>query len=466
MTAPERPPLGRIRSATGTLRFRVTALATVVVAALMAVTGVTLVLTQRDRLTASLEATMRQRVREVAAAAGKDNATGALTGFGGEASAAQVVSLSGVVLASSSNIAHEPPIAPTPPGRAAAFRTIDDLRIDNSDFRVLSLRVDTPRGPAVVHVAANLDDVIESTRVLATSLAVLIPTVVLLLAGLIWWLVGRTLRPVEDIRAEVARIGGTDLHRRVPQPRGDDEIARLARTMNTMLARVEEATRRQQRFVADASHELRSPLTRIRSQMEVDGAYPESADLEATRRDILEEIVGLQRLVDDLLRLARDDGGAPGEPYERVDLDDIVLRQARRLRADGRITVDLGGVSAAQVDGAPHELDRAIRNLSDNAARHAASVVTFTLTGNDDRARLTIADDGPGIPSEEHERVFERFTRLDSARSTADGGTGLGLAITREIVEHHGGAITIDGEHLRGTRFVITIPTHSARLPT
>lgn len=463
MTTPDRPTSGRVERVTGTLRFRITALATIAVAALLVVAGGALVVTQRDRLTESLEATLGQHARELADLAGKGDAKGALTRFGGQDTAAQIVSRSESVLASSPNIADEPPIAPPPSGRAAAFRTIDDLRLDNSAFRVLSRRVATPRGPAVLHVAANLDDVDESTRVLATSLAVAIPAVVLLLAGLIWWLVGRTLRPVEAIRGEVAHIGGTDLHRRVPQPRGNDEIAQLARTMNTMLDRVEEATRRQQRFVSDASHELRSPLTRIRSRLEVDDAHPESADLAASRRDILEETVGLQRLVDDLLQLARMDAGAPSEQWERVDLDDIVLRQARRLRAHGHITVDLGGVSAAQVDGAPYELTRVIRNLVDNAARHAASVVTFTLTEDDENAHLTVADDGPGIPPDERERVFERFARLDSARRATDGGTGLGLAITREIVEHHGGAITIDGDHLQGTRFVVTIPTHGTR---
>ncbi|HZJ27758.1 MAG TPA: HAMP domain-containing sensor histidine kinase [Acidimicrobiia bacterium] len=463
MTTTDGPPRGRVRSVTGTLRFRITALATLVVAALLVVAAGALVVTQRNRLTESLEATLGQRARDLADVAGKGDATGTLTGFGGQDTAAQIVSPSGVVLAASANIAREPPMAPPPSRRGAAFRTIDDLRIDNSAFRVLSRRVDTPRGPAVLHVAANLDDVIESTGVLATSLAVVIPAAVLFLAGLMWWLVGRTLRPVEDIRGEVAHIGGTDLHRRVPQPRGDDEIARLARTMNTMLDRVEEATRRQQQLVADASHELRSPLTRMRSRLEVDGAHPGSADLPATQRDILEETVGLQHLVDDLLQLARADAGAPSERWERVDLDDIVLRQARRLRAGGRITVDLSDVSGAQVDGAPNELSRAIRNLVDNAARHAASVVTFTLTEDDDRACLTVADDGPGIPPDEHERVFERFTRLDRARSAADGGTGLGLAITRDIVEHHGGSITVDSEHLRGARFVVTIPTHGTR---
>jgi signal transduction histidine kinase len=291
---------------------------------------------------------------------------------------------------------------------------------------------------------------------------VAIPAVALFIAALVWWLVGRTLRPVESIREEVATIGGTDLHRRVPQPKGGDEIARLARTMNGMLDRLEDATERQQQFVADASHELRSPLTRIRSELEVDLAHPETADLAATHESVLDETVGLQRLADDLLALARRDAGATAERREAVDLDDIVLRQARRLRADGRVGVGIAGVSAAQVQGDPDQLTRALRNLADNAARHAASAVDFTLSERDGVAILTVVDDGPGIPPEEQQRVFERFTRLDDARTAGDGGTGLGLAITRDIIGRHGGEIRIDPDHRPGTRFLITIPTGQA----
>jgi signal transduction histidine kinase len=333
------------------------------------------------------------------------------------------------------------------------------LPIDREDpFRFLARRVSTPDGPLVVLVAGNLDDVHESANTLKDSLFVGIPLVAVVLAGLIWWLVGRTLRPVEAIRAEVAGIGGTDLDKRVPQPRGEDEIARLARTMNDMLDRLEDSTRRQERFVADASHELRSPLTRMRSELEVDLAHPDRADVDATQRSVLHETIGLQRLVDDLLHLARSDTGNGLTAHEPVDLDDVVLRQARRLRADGRITVDITGVSAAQIDGDADQLNRALRNLADNAARHATSCVAFTLSDAGHAAILTVTDDGPGIPADQRERVFERFTRLDDGRTASDGGAGLGLAITRDIVERHGGSVVIDPDESPGTRFTIMIP--------
>jgi signal transduction histidine kinase len=370
---------------------------------------------------------------------------------------AQVATAAGEVLAAAPVLAAEPPIAPAPAEEGDTFRTIELPRVDDGPFRVLSRRVDSTDGPVIVYVASSLDVVSESTSTLRRSLILAVPILAALLGGLIWWLVGRTLQPVEAIRVEVAGIGGSELHRRVPVPGGGDEIARLATTMNAMLDRVEDASRRQQRFVADASHELRSPLTRIRSEMEVDLAHPEGADLAATHRSVLEEAAGLQRLVDDLLLLARTDAGASPAARGRVDLDDVVLRSARRLRERG-VAVDSSSVTGAQVIGDADQLGRAVANVVDNAARHATARVTLGLAEQDGHAVLAVTDDGPGVPPQHHERVFDRFTRLDDARSTDAGGAGLGLAIAREIVERHGGRIRIDPTHVDGARFVITLP--------
>lgn len=313
----------------------------------------------------------------------------------------------------------------------------------------------------MIHAATSLEDIDESGDVLRRSLSVAVPIVALLLAALVWWLVGRTLRPVEAIGAEVADIGGRDLHRRVPEPGTDDEIDRLARTMNAMLDRVEGAARRQQQFTADASHELRSPLTRIRSEIEVDQAHPGTADRAATHRSVLAETIALEHLVDDLLHLARSDAGAGPAAADDVDLDldDIVLGHARRQRDGGRVTVDISGVSGAQVRGNARQLDRAVGNVVENAGRHAASTVTLTAAERDGAAVVTVTDDGPGIPPDDRERVFERFTRLDQSRTAGAGGTGLGLAIARDIVERHRGTITItDPASGRGTAVVILIP--------
>jgi signal transduction histidine kinase len=226
--------------------------------------------------------------------------------------------------------------------------------------------------------------------------------------------------------------------------------------MNETLDRLEDAVRRQQRFVADASHELRGPLTRIRSELEVDLARPELADPHATQRSILDEAIGLQHLVEDLLQLARSDAGAAEMTSAPVDLDDIVLREARRLRDRGRVLTDTSRVSAVQVTGDRDQLSRAVQNLLENAERHAATTVTVALDEIHGTARLTVTDDGAGIEPAQRERVFERFTRLDDARTRDSGGSGLGLAITRDIVERHGGTIHL-AEGL-ATRFVVELP--------
>jgi signal transduction histidine kinase len=447
----------RTRPLVGSVRFRVTALATLVVLVVLVVTGTGLVIAERRLLTDNVEEAVTQRADQLANLLAGGRLPATLEDSEGTLS--QVVTADGHVLAASASIAGASPIGgPPAAGRTEAFRTVDGLPTDTVRFRLLTRRVQGPGGTVLVHVAGALDDVDQSTGILTAVLAVAFPAAAVLLALLVWNLVGRTLRPVEAIRAEVAAIGGTDLHHRVPEPGGDDEIARLARTMNAMLDRVEDATARQQRFVADASHELRGPLTRIRSELEVDLAHPGTAHLGATHRSILDETLALQRLIEDLLHLARSDAGAATTRREPVDLDDIVLGAAARLRAEGRVEVDTTAVSAAQVHGDPDQLARTVRNLTDNAARHARGTVTLTLAEHDHTAVLSVADDGLGIPADQRDRVFERFTRLDEARTATAGGAGLGLAITRDIIKRHHGSIAIDPSHHPGTRFVVTLP--------
>jgi signal transduction histidine kinase len=247
----------------------------------------------------------------------------------------------------------------------------------------------------------------------------------------------------------------------VPEPGTPLEIDRLARTMNAMLARLQAAAERQRRFVADASHELRSPLARMRAELEVDAAHPSSADPRATAESVLAETVGLQRLVDDLLLLARGDAGALPTRRDVVDLDDVVTAPIARARTAGA-TVDASAVRPVQVRGDRAQLERAAANLVENAVRHARGRVTVTVAERPaGTAELVVADDGPGIPAADRERVFERFARLDAARSTADGGAGLGLAIARDIAERHGGGLTL-GPSDAGARFVLTLPAVDA----
>ncbi len=342
----------------------------------------------------------------------------------------------------------------------AARRVRDDVTVafDGDSYLTVVDSFDGEAGPGWVAVSASRDDIDGTVADLRTSLLWIIPLAVLTLIAAVWFLVGRTLRPVEEIRSQVASIGVRELDRRVPVPPGGDEISRLATTMNDMLARLESSVRRQQQFVADASHELRTPLTRMRTELEVDARDPEAADAAATRQSQLEEIAGLQKMIEDLLLLARSDAGTVPTDTEDVDLDDIVLDEVAAASV-GAVRIDASNVSAAQVTGSPAELRRVVRNVLDNARRHARSQITVELAERDGHARLVISDNGPGIPPDDRTRVFERFTRLDASRTGANHA-GLGLAIVREIITRHQGQVEItDDPTLSGARIQITLPT-------
>jgi signal transduction histidine kinase len=441
------------------VRFRVTALATVAVIAVLAVSGVILVALQRETLTSNLDESLARYADAVVTDLTGRTVPSYLTTHGDADVIAQLVAGDGAVRVSSANLAGKLRVSRlVPPARGDALRGARNLIPGRGSYRLLARQVRfRDVGPATLYLAAPLDDVTGNIRTLTRSMLAAVPLMAALLAALVWWLVGRTLRPVERIRAEVASMRGTDIHKRVPEPGGGDEIDRLAQTMNAMLERIDEATLRQRRFVADASHELRTPLTRMRSEIEVDLAHPGAADHPATHRSILEELIALQRVTENLLLLARADAPALPSRSEIVDLDDIVLEEARGFRSLVA-SVDTSKVSAARVRGDTDQLRRIVRNLIDNATRHAPTTVTIELNESPTGATLVVADDGPGIPDEDRERIFERFTRLDGARSAATGGAGLGLAIAREMVEAHGGTISVMDGPRTGACFVVSFP--------
>jgi signal transduction histidine kinase len=434
---------------TRTIRFRITALAVLLSGGLLI--GVSLLMTAvlRWQLTENLDEGLNQRADTIASVIA-DTVPPRLSAD--EDLLVQVVGADGSVVAASDNLAGAVPITGLRPG----VRTLANVSGRVEEFRVVVRRIDSGDGPVTLIVAVNNDDVSDPVAVLSWLLVAAVPAMVVLLGVLTWWLAGRTLRPVEKMRVEIADITGTDLGRRVAPPGSGDEIDRLAHTMNATLDRLDGALRRQRRFVADASHELRGPLTRIRSELEIDLAQGKPVDPATTERSVLDETVSLQHLVEDLLQLARSDEGLTAMDWQPVDLDDIVLREARRLRERGRIAVDLLEVSAAQTYGDSAQLTRAVRNLLDNAERHASTIVTVSLAEREARVQLTVADDGIGIPPDDRPSIFERFTRLDEARSRDAGGTGLGLAIVRDIVVRHGGSIHLDDG--RATKFVIDLP--------
>lgn len=263
-----------------------------------------------------------------------------------------------------------------------------------------------------------------------------------------WFAVGRVLRPVEAIRAEFAKLTAHHLDRRVPVPRAGNEIARLAETMNATLDRLQTAVDQQRQFVADASHELRTPLACLRTELELALHRTEAADWPQVVHDAHEDTKRLQDLTEDLLLLARLDANHTDRQPERsvVDLTDLVRDETARRRPPRDLSINVhtepGPVT---VQGHPLLLARVLGNLLDNAERHANSTITVRLTHDPDggEAVLDVQDDGPGIPLKDHQRVFERFTRLDDARTRDAGGSGLGLAIAHRITTAHHGTLTI-----------------------
>ena len=302
-----------------------------------------------------------------------------------------------------------------------------------------------------VVVGRPLVDVLDSTQFVRRILAAGLPLMLLIVAGVTWVVTGRMLAPVTAIRREVDEITATELHRRVPAGRAD-EIGRLATTMNRMLDRLQRSHEAQQRFVADASHELRSPIAAIRQHTEVAQAHPGRTTVDELATTVLAEDLRMQCLVDDLLLLARSDEAGSELRSTPVDLDDLVLAEARRLRSATSLTIDTTAVSAGQIHGDEAALARMIHNLADNAARHARSGIGFGLCESDGAVVLTVSDDGPGIPPGDRARVFDRFVRLSTARSRDTGGTGLGLAIVADVVRRHHGTIRITGPATFETR--------------
>ncbi len=327
------------------------------------------------------------------------------------------------------------------------------VMIDGSPMLVVSDDLDDDE-TLVLAVPIDGDD--ETLSTVAVLLAIALPLLLALVAVTTWLVVGRALKPVTRIREEVDGITAEHLHNRVEVPPSSDEIAALATTMNRMLDRLDASATAQRRFVSDASHELRSPLATIRQHAELAQAHPATTSIGELAEVVSDEGLRLQGIVESLLLLARlDEGG--GTHDEAVDLDDVALGEVRRLRARG-IGVDGSGIRAARVEGDPRLLGQLLRNLADNAARHSSGHVAISVIPQGSWVFVTVEDDGAGVPADERDRIFERFVRLDEARSRDAGGSGLGLAIVQGIAAASGGTVSVDDSRWGGARFVVTLP--------
>ncbi|MFE1952858.1 ATP-binding protein [Streptomyces sp. NPDC059524] len=471
----------------GSVRARATLAATLVVAVALVAAGTALLLALRSSLTGEAGRAADSSARRVATTLVTQPATDAIDLDDGD-EPVQVVDADGRLLAATEDLEHITgteteqvrPADGAPAGGGGdddgddgdeddAGRTrpevSDDTRYtdgeatidgDTADYRFAAVEVDdTPRGDLTVYAGAPLAAERSAVTTASTAMLIGFPVLLVVVAGVTWLVTRRALRPVEGIRAEMAAITASrDLGRRVPVPDTHDEVARLARTTNETLAALADSVERQRRFVADASHELRSPIASLRTQLEVGAAHPELLDVPGA----VEDTVRLQELAADLLLLARLDAGErPGGTA--VDLAALV-REELSQRVGDRVPVETATRGEARVTGSRGQLARVVANLVDNAQRHARTAVRVTVEGGaaGQGARLTVSDDGDGVPEAERERVFERFVRLDDARSRDGGGAGLGLAIARDVAERHGGTLTVRTAPEGGALFELTLP--------
>jgi signal transduction histidine kinase len=435
------------------LRARATLFGTLVVAVLLTVGSVLLVSTLESRLTQASDQLSRSRVDDLLRLARSGDLPHTVRNVD-DNGVAQVVAGDRTVLAASPNLTDAVAVADLHPGRRAAtstFQAPDDSEIETYRFWYAS--GPSPRGTATVYVGNSLEAVSEASAELRRALWLGVPVVLALLGVVIWLLLGRAIGRLDRIRAEVDRISETNLNARVAGDGVDDEVGRLAATMNAMLERLDVAAQRQRDFIADVSHDLQSPLAAQRVALEVALARPETVDAAQLRAGVLGATADMERLVDDLLVVASLEADQTSAS-SLIDLDSVVLEEAARARTGGGVEIDTSAVSAAPAYANSDDVRRIVRNLLDNAVAHAQTRVDLMVDvlerpdadeiveGARRSARLLVADDGAGVPVEEQERIFDRFYRSESARSPG-AGSGLGLSIARGLAERNDGRLDL-----------------------
>ncbi|HEX7536181.1 MAG TPA: HAMP domain-containing sensor histidine kinase [Dermatophilaceae bacterium] len=356
----------------------------------------------------------------------------------------QVIDSSGAVVSASMSADRLTPLLRPP----ELTRALAGERISISGARAglsgtmhaIALRTGSSSASRSIIVAVPARDIEQAQRVLRNTLLIAYPPLVFVMALIAWRVIGSTLAPVETLRSGAARISGSDQDERLAVPESADEIRALALTLNDMLDRLAAARGRQRAFVADAAHELRSPLASMRTQLEVAQHLGEGGELAA---DLLADVNRLSALVEDLLLLARAGSDTRHPPVRGpVEVRALLVATAARY-AGARVPVSVADGRPVYADVNSEELRRALANLADNAVRHASTGVVLAVRADSSGAVLTVVDDGPGIPVEERERVFERFARLDDARDRDAGGTGLGLAIVKELLSRSDASIRL-----------------------
>jgi signal transduction histidine kinase len=462
--SPRRIPVGSLG-----VRARTTLIATAVVGLVLAGSGFLLVAATRSALFRSVETTVTARAVDLVSQVAGGTTPRPVPLIRGIS--VQIVS-DGTVISSTEDIEGQLSIVDlgAVPGAVATVQVpsldagenegeAQSQAGDEGPFLVAVGGVSIEGREATVLAAASLDAVENATRTLIPLLALGIPAITLLVGLTIWRLTLRAFRPVEAMARQAEAISYRDLHLRVPEPEPKDEIRRLAVVLNRMLERLETSVALQRRFTADAGHELKSPVATLLTMAEVAEANPQGFNVAELAADVAGQSRRLATLVDDLLVLARTDEHRLELNRESFDLAEMV-----RVEISGGgpapISIDTSRLEPVQVYWDRRRIGQVVRNLLDNATRHATATVRIETHATGNEATVRVADDGPGMPNPDRDKIFERFIRLDEARSRQVGGTGLGLSVVRSIVEAHSGRITVgDDPDLGGAAIAVVLPT-------
>jgi signal transduction histidine kinase len=432
----------------------------------MVLAGLALALTLLVTLTRTLDSATLDRARDLASQIDSEGFDGAEAQVGsrpGDSTLLQIVDTSNAVVYSSESISGE-----------QSLLTVADLQIregtfhklvpfvDNQNFVIAHVTSSTEAGEVTVVAAQTLSQVSDTITVVLTAFALLAPIFICVVAWIIWLAVGKSLATVDRISTQVTNIESESLHERVTIPVAKDQIQKLTITVNHMLDRLEGSMASQKRFVADASHELRSPLATMRLTLDLESLATNpadtSADNPAENFEVLnQEVERMTRLVSNLMLLAKSDAGPSELNISDVDLDDIVYRELSSIRVRTNITIK-ANIEPIKIQGDATRISQVVRNLLENAINYAHDEVHVSIKSVLDGCLIEVSDDGPGIALENREAVFERFVRLDEHRSRDAGGSGLGLAIVAEIVKQHGGTVSISDSPTGGALFKVQLP--------
>ena len=459
----------RLRYLRKSVRGRVTALTGLLLATALVVAALALAGWTRRSLESDVRAALNDQVRETRLLVEQAELPGVLEAVGERTGQVQVIDSSSSVIAATPGLAQRTrlDVIPAPTGQSTTEVIIDGARIGQrlgNRYLLLARPVVSSDGPVVIYAISSLRPADRAVRSLTLAFLGGIPALLLIAGVLIWRAVGRALRPVAMMRAEVEAIDARSLDQRVTAPNSDDEIDRLAVTMNGLLDRMDIHQERQRRFAADASHELRSPLASARAQLEIALAYPDRTDWVETGRDVLIELARLESLASDLLQVAKLRAGTGGR-QDPVAINEILDDEVRAQPAEGAAVDYTPPGAPLIVTGDRELLVRVIRNLFGNAQRHADSRISVDVTSDGETVTVQIANDGAAIPADQHDEIFVPFTRLDDARSSDEGGAGLGLAIARRIAQDHRGTL-VSAPVATGALFVLRLPAAPLTTPS